>query len=346
MTEKQGRTTSSTHTDGQRHSSSDYPRMVAIQRVGLAVSVIASLAFAANLIVFFQARTWQLLGITSLIALGGAAFFVARNLARTGQLNRAAYLMLGALLVLLPAFAFFSTGPTSVLAVGTLLLTVTLASLVLPRRQLVWAVVAGLLGAGLTFAIDQVVPWSRFEMAQFGLSRVAIYGVVIIPILIILWQLISAFRQTDTIRVRLLIAFVLVVLVPVTAISVGVVIGGVQSDRRQSLDRLETVATLKESEIKNWVRDSQIELANVLKAEDILRYAPGLQEDVSEELRQEARRKMRDHFRLSLSEGRRFEELLQPADLFPRRFERRLRAAAVLLPIFESGDSQLYPPGS
>jgi len=309
MTEEQRQATSSAHTNGQRRFSSDYPRMVAIRRVGLAVSVIASLAFAANLLIFFQTRTWQLLGITSLIAMGGAAFFVARNLARTGQLNRASYLMLGALLVLLPTFAFFSTGLTSVLAVGTLLLTVTLASLVLPRRQLVWAVAAGLLGAGLTFAIDQVVPWPRFEMARFGLSQVATYGGVIIPILIILWQLISAFRQTNTIRVRLLIAFVLVVLVPVAAISAGVVIGGVQSDRRQSLDRLETVATLKESEIKNWLRDSQIELANVLKAEAILQYTPNLQGDVNEELRQVARRNMRDHFRLSLSEGRRFEEL-------------------------------------
>ncbi len=283
--------------------------MLAIQRVGLTVSVIAGLAFTANFMVFFQTRTWHLLGITSLIALGGVAFFVARNMARTGQLNQASYLMLGAVLVLLPPFAFFSTGLTSVLAVGTLLLTVTLASLVLPRRQLVWAVAAGLLGAGLTFAIDQVVPWPRFEMAQFGLSRAATYGGVVIPTLIILWQLISAFRQTDTIRVRLLIAFVLVVLLPVIAIAVGIVIGGLPNIRRQSLDRLETVAILKEGQIKNWVRDSQLELANVLNAEDMLRYAPGFQDDVSEEVRQEARRNLRDHFRLSLSEGRRFEEL-------------------------------------
>ena len=309
MSERQGRTTASAHSDKQLHFSSEYPRMLAIQRVGLAVSVIAGLAFIANLMIFFQTWTWHLLGITGLIALGGGIFFVARNVARKGRLNQASYLMIGALVVLLPSFAFFSTGLTSFLAVGTLVLAVTLAALVLPRHRLVWAVAAGLVGAGLTMAIDQMAPWPRFEMAQFALSRVATYGGVIIPILIILWQLVSAFRQTNTIRVRLLIAFVLVVLLPVAAISAGVVIGGLQSDRRQTLDRLETVATLKEGEIKNWVRDSQIELANVLNAEDMIQYAPGLQEDAGEALRRETHQNLRDHFRLSLSEGRRFEEL-------------------------------------
>jgi GAF domain-containing protein/HAMP domain-containing protein len=325
MTEKQGRTPSSTHTSEemdlgpdilaqdpgeQRGLSSDYRRMLAIQRVGLAVLVIAGLAFAAILMMFFQTQAWHLLGIASLIALGGGVFFVARNMAGKGQPDRASYLMFAAPLVLLPALAFFLTGLTVAIAVVILALTVTLASLVLPRSQLVWAVAAGLLSAGLIFSIEHMVPWPRFEMAQFGLSQVVTYGSFIILVLVILWQLISAYREAGTIRVRLLIAFVLVALLPVLIISLSAGAQGIQSDRDQAFNRLETVTILKEVEIKDFIRNSQITLANALNTEDQLGNVHSLiQNEPTSQLYREAHQRLQDHFEQLIDQNQRLEEL-------------------------------------
>lgn len=62
------------------------------------------------------------------------------------------------------------------------------------------------------------------------------------------------------IRVRLLVSFVLVALLPVIGVSLGTYIVSYQSGRQQSIDRLESVAARKELAIQGWIDSLQQEL--------------------------------------------------------------------------------------
>jgi nitrate/nitrite-specific signal transduction histidine kinase len=72
---------------------------------------------------------------------------------------------------------------------------------------------------------------------------------------------------TKTIRGRLLVSFVLIALLPGIAISAGAIVVGFYNGRQQALDRLESVAALKEIEINTWTHALQNELVVALNEE-------------------------------------------------------------------------------
>ncbi len=78
-----------------------------------------------------------------------------------------------------------------------------------------------------------------------------------------------AFRA-GTIRMRLLIAFVVMVLLPATATSAASIVFGLQNGRQQVIDKLESVATLKEAELDTWVQSLLIELDTALVGEEAM----------------------------------------------------------------------------
>ncbi len=72
---------------------------------------------------------------------------------------------------------------------------------------------------------------------------------------------------TNTIRGRLLVSFVVIALLPGIAISAGAIVLGFYNGRQQALDRLVSVAALKEIEINTWTQSLQNELVVVLNEE-------------------------------------------------------------------------------
>jgi diguanylate cyclase (GGDEF)-like protein len=73
-----------------------------------------------------------------------------------------------------------------------------------------------------------------------------------------------AWLRIGTIRGRLLIAFLLLVLLPAIIISTSSVILDFQRGQEQVIDQLESVATLKEKQIAAWLESLQIQLNSVL----------------------------------------------------------------------------------
>ncbi len=71
---------------------------------------------------------------------------------------------------------------------------------------------------------------------------------------------IGSLLHLDTIRARLLIAFVLTVLLVAIAISSVTVVLGTRDGKRREIDQLESVVTLKQAEIKSWVKGLNINL--------------------------------------------------------------------------------------
>ena len=79
--------------------------------------------------------------------------------------------------------------------------------------------------------------------------------------------------RITTLRTRLLVAFVLLVLLPVLVLGLTMGIGGLQGFRRQMTSHLESVAILKEAEITTWRQDLEFDLMLALTGEDVTRRA-------------------------------------------------------------------------
>ena len=73
--------------------------------------------------------------------------------------------------------------------------------------------------------------------------------------------------QPITIRARLLLGFLLLALLPALAITVGSTALGYVNGRQQTLDRLESVAALREIELDTWTQSLEAELAGFLAEE-------------------------------------------------------------------------------
>ncbi len=70
--------------------------------------------------------------------------------------------------------------------------------------------------------------------------------------------------RTGTIRIRLVVAFIALVLLPVTTISITTTVLELRHGRQQVMSQLQSVATLKEKQIEAWLESLQIYLTSVL----------------------------------------------------------------------------------
>lgn len=76
--------------------------------------------------------------------------------------------------------------------------------------------------------------------------------------------------RSVSIRHRLLMAFLLMVLIPAIAFSIVSAWIGVKNGRQQVIDKLTSVVVLKEQEIDTWVRNIQSDLAIVIRGEETI----------------------------------------------------------------------------
>jgi GAF domain-containing protein/HAMP domain-containing protein len=261
-------------------------------------------------VMFFQTQAWQMLGTSSLVALGGLTLFIAQRMARRLGPGRAAAAMIAAVVLLIPSFVFLWSGATLDLAAGTLALSITLAFMVVPRRHLAWAGVVSLAGAALAFAIDYWAPLPRFDVSDAVVLRFATLASISVVVLVILWQVASVYQRSGSIRTRLIIAFVGVVLLPSAVSLVASGIRGVQEGRERVYNTLELIADFRETQIWAWVEDGHRALLDTLYTENTIRDLNWMvSEATPPSLRQQAQQELRDRFRLLIVQERRFEEI-------------------------------------
>jgi len=114
------------------------------------------------------------------------------------------------------------------------------------------------------------------------LSRGAAAVLAIMGLTVACWLVCRKKFVIRTIRVRLLVGFVSIVLLTAIGISAGSIVMGYNNGRQQALDRLESVAALRELEITTWIHSLQNELVITLSEEyalDRARVVLGLAED-------------------------------------------------------------------
>jgi len=285
-------------------------RAVVIRRVILIGTIFAIGATGLYALLYLQEGTWQMLADGAGLALGLVCLTLARWSVHRGKLDAAGYWLLLTLVVTYCVSEIVWANETIYNAVGGTLLILLVGSLVLPRKWRAWLIAAGLY-LTLILLVNLFEPLPRYDaVTESVVVHYFDLGLTVVLILVALWLIGRTFHR-GTIRARLVIAFVTVALVPLVGAFAGTVLRGLRSDRQQSLDKLELVAELKESQVNSWVRTLQTELDTALNTEEIRTRVPMLlQEEMPHQVRTVARQKTRDHLRLLIIQRQQFEELL------------------------------------
>jgi len=287
---------------------SDRKRHATLLRgVTIAAAVVDAPLIALYVLLYLRTGAWQMLGVAGLAVLALACTALAGWLIRLEKFNAAGYVLLFAVTASYGGGELVMAGLTVSLLVGGIMLIFLVGNAVLPRRWRTWLMTAGLFGVFIWLA-NQFEPLPRYDTAQLPLINFLTLSTTILVALMIAWQIGRAFR-VGTIRTRLLIAFVGIVLLPavITGTTAGIV--GVQSVQRRLFDQVETVASFKETAINTWVSDLHSNLDDVLDVSTTLFSRTVLQaDDIT--LYQEMRDDLRRRFQTHIDRSGLFEELL------------------------------------
>ena len=249
-------------------------RLSLIQWIIRTGAIGAAIALAFNLAFFFQSNAWQLLIVVAGEALAIFILIPASILARRDKLNGASYLLIISLSIAFGVAELAQAGITLYLTAGGVLLIIAVSSLIFPP-QTRWtiAISAAAIYAIYIGLINWLEPLPRYDIQRFE-SALFIFVLAFISLLtlVTLWQVVRAYQRIATIRAWLLVSFVAVVLLTVVAVSIGSILTSMQSGRRQVINQLESVATLKEAEIYRWTTDMKNTLSGALQQEPEHRY--------------------------------------------------------------------------
>jgi GAF domain-containing protein/HAMP domain-containing protein len=234
-------------------------------RVGAWVAAIIAIV---NVFLFFQTRAWQMLVVVGGEALAVACLIRANRLDRWGMSDAAIHWAIFSLALAFGSGELVYVGATLYLAVAGVLTMSVVGALILPRKWEIWGGTAGLFVVYL-WLVNRFKPLPRYHIAQASVLRIFMPALAVFSTLAALWLVVRAFR-TGTIRARLLIAFVSMVLLPAIAVSTGSVVMGLQSGRRQAIEQLELAAAFKEAESNAWADSLQTGLNAALTEADAI----------------------------------------------------------------------------
>lgn len=248
-------------------------RAVLARRMAAIGMVTLALAAGLYIFTFLQTRTWQILGDVGALALGFVCLAFARRTARRGNLGGAGHWMIWAILFIFGGGELLWSGTTVYFMAAVILMTVIVVSMVQTPRRGLWLASAALyllLYVVFVFLINRFEPLPRYDITQSPLLGPVVPLIVLSLSVVLVWQLIRAYQRIETIRVRLLVSLVLVVLLAVAAIAAALFVVGTLNGRQQAVDQLESVTRMKEAEIGRWVENIQADLDSVLSAGDVV----------------------------------------------------------------------------
>lgn len=238
--------------------------------------VLAGIIFAiANIVAdaadYILSGPWQALADAGYMFLVAVCLMVAGRFIRRGTAKDraiAGYWMLLATVIGIGGSESVWATDLLTSTVGGGLLVFVVARVTLPRRWRVQLIVL-VLYVAYVFAIYRFEPLPRYDVAQSPVRTILNWGTVGFLALIVVWQFISIYQRFGTIRARLLTAFVLLVLLSVAAVGAVSITVGFQSGRVQVMGHLESVATLKETQIETWMDSLQTNLVFALMGDEV-----------------------------------------------------------------------------
>ncbi len=233
-------------------------RIASMRELALVFAGLMSVAGMGLVLMFGQTETWHSFGLAGLLWATSAIFLVVRWLGKA-QPERAAYVMIGCYIVLFPLCELLWSGATPVFIVMVIFVNSVIALVCLPRNRMILGVAAGLLSAGLTLLASNVELFPRSDNGTINFWGGTTFEIVAGILLILLWLTIRGL-QVGTIRTRLLIAFVTIVVLTGFVIASTSVVFSFQNGQRQVIAQLESVATLKTAQVNSWLQSLQLDL--------------------------------------------------------------------------------------
>jgi signal transduction histidine kinase len=210
---------------------------------------------------YFLLSAWQLLAMAGggCAALAGLALSLFLN--RRQRPIAAANLVLLSLLVVLGVVPLFVEGLTFYIVVSAFLLSLVVGAEILPGRWRLW-LTAGTAFGILAWTVDQLAPLPRYALALSSLLGPYLLSANATFLLVIVWYTtLAAFRALASIRARLFITALLLVLFTGGAISYFSTIVLMHEEQEQAIERLNAVARHKQRQIDEWTNGMQTALA-------------------------------------------------------------------------------------
>jgi GAF domain-containing protein/HAMP domain-containing protein len=216
---------------------------------------------------FWRTQIWQLwieagaLGLAILLALVSTIFI------RRDKADIAGYLtVLGVLVAFLANEVAFKNA-TVYIAVGGALVILLSGDILLPGRRKSWV---GFLVAytGMIILLNLAPPFPRYDITQSRILNLFIPGLTFGLVLASVFQAFRAF-QFGSIRSRLLIGFVATAIIPVLITGVVATLISQRNAIQKTSNQLDSVATLKEAELRAWINNLQLYLTTISERPDL-----------------------------------------------------------------------------
>ncbi len=216
------------------------------------LSLLALGDIGLQIVFFLMTRAWQMVaiavcGILLLVVMGYGAFALRRR-----RLRLVSHLLFWVPLSMLVSMALLVEGVALPILLGLVLLSVLLGSPLWPGRRWFWFGAALLLALVLAL-IERLVFWPRFPVSTFIPLQIVFVALPILVALILLWRIVQGEYLVGSLRARLMLAFVSVVLM-VGGVSVTTsVLLNVFNGRQQALNQLQSVVAEKEFTLRQRV---------------------------------------------------------------------------------------------
>jgi GAF domain-containing protein/HAMP domain-containing protein len=259
---------------GRTSATTDADRRGALERMILVATVVSGVTSIAYTVIALLRDNWWILADAVGIALGFMLLLLARRAARRDKLETAGYWVLSATLVAFIPGELFWANQTAYFTSAVILLLALVGYVIRPRRWWIWGAATAFYLACI-FAInwqEALLPFERYAIDQDPTMRFAAPSIVVALVVVIGVQAFLAYRRIRTIRVRLLVSFVSVGVLPVIVIALTGTLFAWRSGQRDAIEKLDLAASFVSSELDAWVDSLADGLGSVLTEGEAISY--------------------------------------------------------------------------
>lgn len=222
-------------------------------------------------VTFFLIRTWHPLVPAGMMLLGATTVLLGQALHKRGQSNLGGHVtLLTSLFVHIGSELVFS-GLTPITVLGSIFLVLIAGPLVLPKRRGQWLLAAAVYG-GMVTAVGLWAPAFRYDTRNFPPIIIYAGGATILYALTLVVQLFATLWR-QTIRTRLLVSFVSIVVLTAMFGGTGLILTTWQNGQEQARQRLQITTEFQSVQVEAWTLDLQRALDDLFVQEGVEEYA-------------------------------------------------------------------------
>ena len=236
------------------------------RRFLITLAVFSGISCALNLYGYLQIKNLQVLIATVVILLSSLLILYIYRLIKQEKYTLSGILAEVWLCIIFCINELTWKGLTPYNLIGGLLIILLVGSLILPRRRYIWIITAILYTLSL-FLVNRYTTLPRYDISAIPiLLPSSVFTTLLLTL--VLCILLLLIIQKRSIRTRLLIASIFIVLL--SSIAIGAVSSymNAQNSQQRLISQLNSVASLKVSEIDTWLNSLYNDLRLVMPPAD------------------------------------------------------------------------------